>query len=107
MTEGAAPWTAAEATRKINEYARDDPTIALTFHAKEQMWKRDLLIGDVLHLLRAGFVYDEPEPASRGYYKYCVEGATPNSGRRKVRLVVIPGGTHQLKIVTVMWKDKK
>jgi hypothetical protein len=107
MTKPPCQWTPAEATRKINECARGDPTIALTFHAKEQMLNRDLIIGDVLHLLKWGFVYEDPEAATRGHFKYRVEGTTPNSDGRTVRVIVIPSGDCHLKIVTVMWRDER
>lgn len=81
--------------------------MALTFHAKEQMLDRGLIMGDVLHLLKGGFVYDEPEAATRGHFKYRVEGTTPNSDGRTVRVVVIPSGDCHIKIVTVMWRDEK
>ena len=48
------------------------------------MASRDLLVGDLMHLLKRGFVYAEPEAATRGYWKYKVEGTTPNSDGRTV-----------------------
>jgi hypothetical protein len=79
----------------------------LTLHAKEQMRARDLIMGDLLHLLKTGFVYDEPEEATRpGLFKYSIEGTTPNSDVRLVKAVVIPDGGQELKIVTVMWRDE-
>ena len=108
MKDPPTRWTPAEATRKINECARGDNLgLALTFHAKEQMLARDIIVGDVRHVLKRGFVYDEPEPATRGYFKYCVEGVTPSSDGRTVRVVVIPSGDCELKIVSVMWRDER
>lgn len=64
-------------------------------------------MADLLHVLRTGFVYERPEPASReGFFKYQVEGKSPNSGKRIVRVVVIPDGRCDMKIVSVMWKDE-
>jgi hypothetical protein len=107
MTKPPPKWKPAEATQQINECARHDPTIALTLHAKEQMSDRGLIMGDVMHLLKWGFVYEDPEDATRGHFKYRVEGTTPNSDGRTVRSVVIPSGDCHLKIVTVMWRDEK
>lgn len=107
MPKSPPKWKPAEATHKINECAKNDPTIALTFHAKEQMSDRGLIMGDVMHLLKWGFVYEEPEDATRDHFKYRVEGTTPNSDGRTVRSVVIPSGDCHLKIVTVMWRDEK
>lgn len=70
------------------------------------MSERDLTTGDVLHVLKYGFVYDQPEQSTRpGYFKYLVEATTPNS-TRSVGVIVIPDGKCELKIVTVMWRDE-
>lgn len=73
------------------------------------MEQRGLLVGDVLHLLKFGSVYEAPEDAETiGYYKYQIEGKTPNSGGRSVRAVVIPHlHKDELKIITVMWVDER
>lgn len=71
------------------------------------MLKRELIMGDLRYLLKRGFVYDSAEPASlEGFFKYAVEGTTPNSEGRTVKAIVVPGLGHQLKIVTVMWRDE-
>ena len=47
-------------------------------------------MGDLLHLLKQGFVYDEAVPATReGYFRYAVESTTPNSDGRAVRAITI------------------
>ncbi len=70
------------------------------------MAERDLVTGDVLHVLKHGFVYDDPEPSTQdGFFKYKMECRTPNSGGRVVRIVVIPSTGNAVKLVTVMWKD--
>ena len=99
------PWTPTEATERICAKARDNSlTLCLTDHAKEQMLERELIISDIIYVLENGFVYDVAEPATQtGYFKYRMESETPNSGRRSVRVVVIPHPTPTLKIVTVMW----
>jgi hypothetical protein len=72
------------------------------------MAARDLLMGDVLHVLKHGFVYDEAERATQiGLFKYKIESATPNCFGRTVRVVVIPSMSSEVKIVTVMWKDER
>lgn len=80
----------------------------LTQHAKDRMAERDLIMGDILHVLRNGFVYSDGEAATReGLYKYKMENKSPNSASREVRVVVIPSPTAaQAKIVTVMWVDE-
>lgn len=66
-------------------------------------------MSDVLYLLKKGFVYDDPEPATQpGLYKYKMETRTPNSNNRVVRLIVIPdAATCWVKPVSVMWVDEK
>jgi hypothetical protein len=63
---------------------------------------------DVLHVLKTGFVYEEAEPATRpGFFRYAVEGSSPNTGGRSLRIIVIPSPCRaEIKIVTVMWVDE-
>jgi len=101
------PWTPAEATLNIRAKALADPSIDYTGHARGRIHERDLIIGDVLHVLKYGTVYETAEPSSRdGLFKYKMECPTPNSGRRSVRVVVIPSPSARIKIVTVMWVDE-
>ncbi len=101
--------SAGDATKQINAAAADAfMQLSLTFHAKERMRDRGLIVSDVLHVLKTGFVYDAPERATRPqFWKYQIEGASPNSHGRLVRIVVIPAAGPSLKIVTVMWKDER
>ena len=102
------PWTPADATDYIRKMAISDRfTLIQTRHALEQMEERDLYIGDVLYVLKQGFVLDEADQSSRpGFWKYKVESRSPNSRARTVRVVVIPDAERcQLKVVTVMWVD--
>ncbi len=104
------PWPPAEATKRINNLAKnDDLYIYWNEHALERLEERDLLSGDILHVLRNGFVYKEAEQSTReGFFKYHIETSAPNSGGRKVGVVVIPDEQEiRLKIVTVMWVDFK
>jgi hypothetical protein len=72
------------------------------------MLERELILGDVLYLLKHGFVFDPADPSTRPeYFKYKVECKTPNSVNRDVRVVAIPDWrTKEIKIITVMWKDE-
>lgn len=110
MAKGPGPWNNAEATRRINDCAKSDKLkLSWRVHAKERLREREIAMGDVLYLLKNGFVHEAPEPATReGYYKYLVEGTTPNSGRRALGVVVIPDAkAFELKIVTIMWRDER
>ena len=103
------PWNSATATQQINRKARDEAfSVALKVHAEEQMADRNLIMSDVLHVLRNGFVYTEPQSAkTKGTYLYRVESTSPNSKGRTVAVVVIPSPTPAVVIVTVMWVDEK
>ncbi|MEY4255753.1 MAG: hypothetical protein RLZZ141_980 [Pseudomonadota bacterium] len=104
---GPGQWPSATATQKINATARSDRLdLSFKLHAVDQMRLRGLVMGDVLHVLKYGFVLDDAEPATRlGFFKYVVTAETPNSDGRKIGVVVIPDGQSQLKIITVMWRD--
>jgi Domain of unknown function (DUF4258) len=102
------PWSPADATDAIRSLVGDGRfTLALTSHARDQILARDLISSDVLHVLRHGFVYERPEPATRpGFYKYKVETTSP-AGSRVVRVIAIPCiNPPEIKIVTVMWRDE-
>jgi len=43
-----------------------------------------------------------------GYFKYLIQGPTPNSGGRAAGLVVIPDDkNYTVKILTVEWMDER
>lgn len=101
------PLSPADATESIRSLIGPDLKLHWTKHAKEQMKKRGLIMGDVLHILKHGFVYDEGEQSTSGvWYKYKMECTTPNSGGRTVKTVVIPSNNNLIKIITLMWKDE-
>ena len=105
---GPGLWSAGDATKNINRCAQGDAlALSWTVHVRDQMADRDLTMGDVRHVLKRGFVFDAPRPATRpGFFKYLIESTTPNSDGRRVGVVVIPDGKAQMKLVTVMWRDE-
>ena len=102
------PWKPSDATDIIRGIAKGEFALHLTEHARAQMKERDLATGDVLHVLKRGFVYEDAQSSTRaGYYKYKIDCKTPNSGARIVRVVVLPCLTpSELKAITVMWRDE-
>lgn len=105
----AQPWPPQVATRTINRIAREEGlTVTLTRHVREQMATRELIMSDVLYILKNGFVYQEPQTSTQpNLFKYLIETRTPNSGNRVVRAVAIPSARDRhIKIVTVMWVDE-
>lgn len=106
---GCGEWTPAIATREIREIAQSKRlTVSYKKHAVDRLAERGLIMSDILYVLKNGFVYDDPEPSTRaGYGKYAMESRSPNSGRRSVRVIVIPDKKASfLKIISVMWVDE-
>ena len=88
--------------------AIDDKTKwVLTGRVKERFQERNLLIADIRYLLKFGYVYDDAEESTKnGFWKYKVEGTTPNSETRTLLVMIIPDFQHRtIKMVTVHWKD--
>lgn len=102
------PWKPSDATDIIREIAQNPSNFIYKTHATKRMAQRGILVGDVLYVLRNGYVYEMPDPSTReGFYKYKVESKTPNGGTRKVRVVVVPDALNgSLKIITVMFVDE-
>ncbi len=109
------PWKPADATEYIRRIAQrsaeSGQTVFTTRHAAQRMLERSLIMGDVLYVLKHGFVYEDPVPCKHvpGCYRYAIESTTPNSGNRTVRVIVVPDAEkgNNIKIITVMWKDEK
>lgn len=100
-------WKPADATKRINACAKSDElTLHYQAHARDRLRERDLTTGDVLHVLKFGFVFDEAVMSEHGFFKYTIEAKTPNSEGRTVRLIVVPGAT-EIKLITVMWRDEQ
>ncbi len=107
--EDGQPWSPRIATESLRAIARSpNAGLAYKMHAREQMLDRNIIISDVLYVLKFGFVLEDPVPATReGFYRYAIENKTPNSDRRDIRLIVIPDKRQYLiKVVTVMWVDE-
>lgn len=103
------PWKSADATDAIRSMGWDAKlTLSYSEHAKERLAERDLITSDILYVLRKGFVYQDPEPATKkGLYKYKMESRTPNSNNRTVRVIIVPNPTNcGIKVITVMWSDE-
>ena len=108
MAKAPGEWPPAKATTEINSCAKSDNlNLSWKTHAKDQMRDRGIVMGDVLHVLKRGFVLGPPRNATRpGFHKYLIETTTPNSDGRTVGVVVIPDGACEMKIITVMWRDE-
>ncbi len=69
------PWKPADDTDEIRTIARSDRMkLTRRDHACDQMKDRNLVMGDILYLLKQGFVYEPPESSTKkGLYKYKME----------------------------------
>jgi hypothetical protein len=66
LVDIAEPWTPAQATERIRAIASGEQfSASYKVHAKDQLLERNLIIGDVVYLLKNGFVYERPEAAAR------------------------------------------
>jgi hypothetical protein len=103
------PWETGDATDEIRRLGSAERLRLIhTTHSKEQMAARDLIVGDLLYLLKHGFVYSAGQPSTQnGLYKYAMETRTPNSGNRVVRAILVPDPRSlTVKVITVMWVDE-
>jgi hypothetical protein len=101
------PWSATDATKIITGLARDVFDLQLTQHARERMADRDIVIADLLHVLKTGSVH-KPGEAREPYSTYCytIEGSVPTQNSLKLRIVVRPNVNVErkfIKVVTTMW----
>jgi hypothetical protein len=109
LIKRSQPWKSADATEEIRRLARSEKmTLTFTDHSRDQMSERDLLMGDVLYVLKNGFVYQDCKRSTREkFYKYRIECKTPNSSIREVGVVLCPDSEKcEIKIITVMWLDE-
>jgi len=67
-------------------------------------------MSDILYLLRHKFELislDETTRSDEGLYKYKIAGYTPNSGGKRICIVIIPSLERcAVKLVTVMWENE-
>lgn len=104
------PWLPADATTIIRTMALNrNLGLFLKVHAKGQMSDRGIIMSDVLYILKNGFVYEDPRPATQnGFFRYAIESKSPNSESRSIRLIIIPEESAcNFKLVTVMWVDEQ
>ncbi|MCY4258875.1 MAG: DUF4258 domain-containing protein [Rhodobacteraceae bacterium] len=108
MEPSPQPWSPREATEQIHRIAENPEfDLTLTKHALLRMKEREIINSDVLWSLRGGTVPKEHqgESTASGFCEHIVEGTSPNSPNRRIRITGIPDNVgNQIKIATVMWK---
>lgn len=103
------PWSPSDATQKLNEMGGSPHMdLSTTKHTRDRLKERGLTVSDLLFVLRRGYVYERPEESTvKGLYKYKIEGQSPNSGSRYLRIIAVPDEQScWIKVVTVMWRDE-
>ena|SRR5665213_1610712 len=102
------PWSPADATDIIRSIAKGDYILSQTEHILENLELRSLYMGDVLYVLKNGFVLTPAQSSTRkNWFKYRIDSKSPNSGNRFVRVVFLPcAKPNELKLITVMWRDE-
>ncbi len=104
------PWNPRKATEEIRKVAKNERLdLCYTNHARDRLEERGIVTRDILYLLQNGFIHKEAKKTTRrNCFKYTIEGKTPNSNNRTLVAVVIPKRRSPfIKIITIMWKDKK
>lgn len=85
-----------------------DLSIWFSTHAQEQMRDRDIVVSDLMHLLKHGIVGQEAEiEGGLAEHGYPLDGMTPNSGRRFIRAIVtVDPAAKSIGVITMMWVDE-
>jgi hypothetical protein len=100
------PWrlTPQMATQRIRERAANSANVLLTLHAQEQMAARDIIAPEVFRILREGAVRGSPVQEG-DEWRAIMELRMPG-GRDAATVTVLAAGD-RLRVVTVMWKDRR
>ena len=102
------PLSPDEATDRIRYATSLEVGIGYRWEEAQNLLNMGLQIGDVIHVLkRSGRVYEEGRPSSRfGAFCYCMDGTSPNSRGRVVRIeVIMSPSPMELKVNRVTWRD--
>ena len=95
--------TAADAEKLIRHSAQDADNVIFGNHAMKRMNERGIFTTDVLRILRAGWVDDEPGVTNSGEWK-CKMTLEIKRGRT-VGVVTIIMHNDMLFVKTVEWED--
>lgn len=86
-----------QARKSLAELFNTNPNnISFTKHAKDQMLKRDLMSGDILNVLRAGNIHNDPE-FENGSWRYQIE-------TKKITVVFAFNSPDKIRILTA-WRN--
>jgi hypothetical protein len=86
-----------QARKFLAEFFNNNPNnVSFTKHAQEQMQKRDLMSGDILNVLRAGIIHNDPE-LENGSWRYHIQ-------TKKITVVFAFNGPDKIRIITA-WRN--
>ena len=86
-----------QARKLLSEFFNKDPNkVSFTKHALDQMQERTLITGDILNVLRAGSIHNDPE-FEHGSWRYQVE-------TKKITVVFAFNSPDKIKIITA-WRN--
>ncbi len=100
-------WSPRKAEEFIHAYALDSACdVTDTQHMTERLELRDILMSDVMYVLKYGSISELPQATTRTDCFTCkICGTTLNSSNREICVVVVPNPNRPaIKIITVMWK---
>lgn len=83
--------------KSLAEFFNTNPNnVSFTKHAQEQMLKRDIMSGDILNVLRAGNIHNDPE-FENGSWRYQIE-------TKKITVVFAFNSPNKIRIITA-WRN--
>lgn len=97
--------TRAGAQSRIRSIAQDSANLVWGNHARSRMTERGIDDGDVLRVLRGGFVDEDPVQTERGEWQCKITKHI--RGGRDAGVVTIILDTGRLFLRTVEWEDRK
>ena len=98
--------TAAIAQKRIRELSESTENITWTDHVLDQMEHRGITDGDVLRVLRTGYVDEDPIQTERGGEWKCKITRHARGGR-EIGVVTVIWHERRLILLTTEWEDQR
>lgn len=96
------PLDPIEATDRIRSAARSPHRLTWVDQVTSKMGSLGLWMGDLLHVLRVGCVLQPGQPSTHpGLFKYVVEGKSPNSRDKTLKIVAMLSTGNWVKICDI------
>ncbi len=88
--------------RKIAEVVSDSSKMILTLHAKKQMRKRNVILTQVLHTLRKGYVVESAHRNIHGNWQCTLEALIAGDRIKVAAALVTDPNAESVVVITVM-----